>query len=63
MDSALKKIARVGYLAKGIVYGLTGILTFLAAFDMGGEKTDQLRVLEFLDEQTFGNILLILLGS
>ena len=63
MDSALKKIARVGYVAKGIVYGLTGILTFLAAFDMGGEKTDQLRVLQFLDEQTFGNILLILLGA
>ena len=63
MDSALKKIARIGYLAKGIVYGLTGILTFLAAFNMGGEKTDQLRVLEFLEEQTFGNILLALLGA
>lgn len=63
MDSALKKIARVGYVAKGIVYGLTGILTFLAAFDMGGQKTDRLRVLAFLEEQTFGNVLLGLLGA
>lgn len=63
MDSALKKIARIGYMAKGIVYGLTGILTFLAAFDLGGKKTDQLRVLAFLEEQTFGNILLALLGA
>lgn len=63
MDNNLKKIARVGYVAKGAVYGLTGVLTFLAAFDLGTEKTDQLRVLEFLEEQTFGNILLGLLGA
>lgn len=62
MDSKLKKMARGGYVAKGTVYGLTGILTFLAAFNLGGEKTDQLQVLQFLDEQPFGNVLLILLG-
>lgn len=63
MDNNLKKIARVGYVAKGTVYGLAGILTFLAAFDLGSQKTDQLRVLEFLDNQTFGNILLGVLGA
>lgn len=63
MDNNLKTIARIGYAAKGTVYGLTGILTFLAAFDLGAEKTDQLRVLTFLDEQTFGNILLGILGA
>lgn len=62
MDNNLKKIARVGYVAKGTVYGLTGALTFLAAFNLGAQKTDQLRVLEFLDKQTFGNILLAILG-
>ncbi len=62
MDNTLKIIARVGYVAKGIVYGITGILTFLAAFNMGGEKTDRLKMLVFLEEQTFGNILLALLG-
>ena len=63
MDNHLKTIARIGYAAKGTVYGLTGLLTFLAAFDLGAEKTDQLRVLKFLDEQTFGNILLGILGA
>ncbi len=62
MDSKLKKMARAGYVAKGTVYGITGILTFLAAFNLGGEKTSQLEVLKFLDEQPFGNVLLILLG-
>ncbi len=63
MDNNLKKIARIGYAAKGTVYGLTGVLTFLAAFDLGAQKTSQLRVLKFLDEQTFGNILLGILGA
>ncbi len=63
MDNNIKIIARIGYVAKGTVYGLTGLLTFLAAFDLGAEKTDQLRVLKFLDEQTFGNILLGILGA
>lgn len=62
MDNNLKTIARIGYVAKGTVYGITGVLTCLAAFDLGGEKTGQLQVLKFLDEQTFGNILLIILG-
>lgn len=63
MDNNVKKIARIGYVAKGTVYGLTGLLTFLAAFNLGAEKTDQLRVLNFLEEQTFGNILLGILGA
>lgn len=62
MDSNLKKMARVGYVAKGSVYGITGILTFLAAFNLGGEKTGQLQVLDFLQEQPFGNALLLLIG-
>ncbi len=62
MKDNLKKMARAGYVAKGSVYGITGVLTFLAAFNLGGEKTSQLEVLKFLDEQPFGNVLLALLG-
>lgn len=62
MDSKIKKMARTGFVAKGVVYGITGILTFMAAFNMGGQKTGRLQVLEFLDKQTFGNVLLILMG-
>lgn len=62
MDETIKKTARTGFVAKGAVYGITGVLTFMAAFNMGGQKTGRLQVLEFLDKQTFGNILLILMG-
>lgn len=62
MDSNIKKMARTGFVAKGVVYGIIGILTFKAAFDMGGQKTGQVQVLEFLEKQTFGNILLILMA-
>lgn len=62
MDNKIKKIARAGYLAKASVYAITGILTFLAAFNLGGEKAGQNQVLEFLAKQPFGNALLILLG-
>ena len=62
MDSKIKKMARTGFVAKGVVYGIIGILTFKAAFDMGGQKAGQMAVLEFLEKQTFGNILLILMA-
>lgn len=62
MDKKIKKTARTGFVAKGVVYGITGVLTFMAAFNMGGQKTGRLQVLEFLDKQTFGNVLLILMG-
>lgn len=62
MDSKTKKLARTGFVAKGVVYGIIGALTFMAAFNMGGEKAGQMQVLEFLEEQTFGNILLILMA-
>ena len=62
MDSKVKKIARTGYAAKGTVYAITGVLTFLAAFNLGGQKTSKVQVLQFLDKQPFGNVLLVILG-
>lgn len=62
MDSKIKKMARTGFVAKGVVYAIIGVLTFKAAFDMGGQKAGQLQVLEFLEKQTFGNILLVLMA-
>ena len=62
MDSKLKKMARVGYVAKATVYGITGILTFMAAFNMGGQKSSKLQIIEFLEKQPFGNALLVLIG-
>lgn len=62
MDNSLKTMARTGFIAKGVVYGIIGVLTFKAAFDMGGQKAGQMQVLEWLEKQTFGNILLILMA-
>ena len=62
VDSKTKNMARTGFIAKGTVYGITGILTFMAAFNMGGQKAGKLQVLEFLDKQSFGNALLVLMG-
>ena len=62
MDQKIKKLARTGYAAKGTVYAITGVLTFLAAFNLGGQKAGKLQVLQFLDNQPFGNVLLVLLG-
>lgn len=62
MDNSLKTMARTGFVAKGVVYGIIGVLTFKAAFDMGGQKAGQMQVLEWLEKQTFGNILLVLMA-
>lgn len=62
MKNKTKNIARTGFVAKGVVYAITGVLTLMAAFNMGGQKTGGLQVLEFLDKQTFGNVLLILMA-
>ena len=62
MEKRIERIARTGYAAKGVVYCLTGGLTFMAALNLGGQKAGQLQVLEFLDKKPFGNILLFLVG-
>ncbi|SHG41202.1 protein of unknown function [Salegentibacter echinorum] len=62
MDSKLEKMARTGYVAKAAVYAITGVLTFMAAFGMGGQKTGKMQALEFLEKQAYGNVLLALIG-
>ncbi|WP_417887903.1 DUF1206 domain-containing protein [Zunongwangia sp.] len=62
MNSNLKRIARTGYAAKGTVYAITGVLTFLAAFNMGGKQTGKFDTLNFLEKQPFGNVLLVLIA-
>jgi len=62
MDDKIKHIARTGYVAKGTVYALTGILTFGAAIGLGQSSEGKLGVLKFLQEQPFGNVLLGIMG-
>jgi len=60
--SAIKNIARTGYVAKGIIYLVTGVLTFMAAINIGGEKAGKEEVLGFIKKQNLGSTLLILLS-
>lgn len=57
------RFARIGLIAKGIVYCLVGALAFMAAFEMGG-RTEQgagkTGVFQFIMEQPYGKILLAL---
>lgn len=60
--SVLKNIARTGYIAKGIIYSITGILTFMTAINLGGKKAGKEEVLQFIKSQHLGSTLLILLA-
>ncbi len=52
-------LARFGYAAKGVVYGVMGILAVLAAVNAGGgNTTDQNGAFQTIEEAPFGQVLL-----
>ncbi|MGV3640166.1 MAG: DUF1206 domain-containing protein [Adhaeribacter sp.] len=56
-----KILAKVGFVALGIVYCLVGALAFMAAFELGGKSnqgTDQKGAFQFILDQHYGRILL-----
>jgi hypothetical protein len=59
-DKWVEGAARIGLTAKGFVYSLVGILTFAAAFELGGsdDKGGKTQVLQWIQEQPFGQVLL-----
>jgi hypothetical protein len=58
----IEKLARFGFVAKGVVYVLLGILAVMAAIGQGSSKqANRNGVLELIFEQPFGRILAILL--
>lgn len=59
----MEKLARFGYVAKGVVYALIGVLAVLAAFSAGGGKTTGTSgALHTIASQPFGSVLLFLIG-
>jgi hypothetical protein len=58
----IERLARFGYISKGVVYGIIGLLAAQAAIGTGGETTDAVGALEALVEQPFGQILLALIA-
>ncbi|MDX1463602.1 MAG: DUF1206 domain-containing protein [Marinirhabdus sp.] len=62
MSDKKEKFASFGIATKGAVYLIIGVLTAMAAFGAGGQKSGSGTVLEFLQEQSYGNVLLVLLA-
>ena len=58
----LEWLARAGLVARGVVYGLIGILAIKVAFGAGGETTDQQGALKSIAGQPFGKVLLVLVA-
>lgn len=57
----ITRFARIGLIAKGIVYCLVGTLAFMAAFEIGGrseEEAGKSGVFRFILEQPYGKVLL-----
>jgi hypothetical protein len=58
----IEKLARFGFAAKGVVYGVVGILAVMAAFGTGGKTTDTNGALQTIAAQPFGQFLLLLVA-
>lgn len=56
------KLRKFGFLTKGFVYIIIGILTFLTALNIGGKISDKNGVISFLENQIFGKVLLLIVS-
>ncbi len=62
-DQNLMRFARFGMFAKGVVYIILGVLTAMAAFNVGGEQaTGKSGALSFIYYQPFGKFLLAIVA-
>jgi hypothetical protein len=59
-SSALVRLGRLGYTAKGIVYVVMGLLATEAALGIGGRATDSRGALRTIGEAPFGKLALVI---
>jgi hypothetical protein len=59
----METVRKIGIITKGFIYSLVGILTFLAAINYGGQVSGKNKVIGFLEQQTFGQTLVIIIAS
>src|SRR5215471_15967293 len=59
---AFAVLARAGFIARALVYGIIGLLAFDLAVGHGGKITNQQGAFRTVDQQSFGNVLLTLLA-
>src|ERR671939_1707500 len=55
-------VARTGLVAKGVSYGIVGVLAIKLALGDGGRTTSRQGALQTLAHNTFGKVLLVLLA-
>lgn len=58
----MEKLARAGYLTKGVVYAIIGVLAFRTAIGAGGQTSGSRGAIQEIAEQPFGQVLLILMA-
>lgn len=58
----LRRFGRLGYVAKGLVYGMIGVLAALAAFGPSGDTTGTNGALQSISEMPFGEVALWFIG-
>jgi hypothetical protein len=57
---SIERLARAGYVSRGFLYLIIGVLAALAAFGRGGDTTNHRGALQTISEQPFGRVLLAL---
>ena len=55
-------LSRAGFVARGLIYGIIGILAIKLALGAGGKTTNQQGALETIARQPFGKVLLVLVA-
>jgi fumarate reductase subunit D len=55
-------LARAGFVSRGLIYGIIGILAIKVALGTGGKTTNQQGALKTIAQQPFGKVLLILVA-
>jgi len=55
-------LARAGFVARGLIYGIIGILAIKLALGAGGKTTNQQGALKTIAHEPFGEVLLILVA-
>ena len=58
----LQALARIGLVARGLVYGVIGVLSFKLAVGAGGKTTSQSGAFQTIAQEPFGEVLLIALA-
>jgi hypothetical protein len=61
-SDAFELLARAGFVARGLIYGIIGILAIKLAVGAGGQTTNQQGALKTIAQQPLGKVLLILVA-